>query len=133
MDSATSFSISPSAVYDTRPAKIDVTILPPPVSVVFVGISGFCGSEPFVVMIALGSPAEPVGSSPPLVQPESARAPAAARAMAATPILLIFNVPPVRCARGQDGSWPHCALVVRDYEPFTNKPSRDGNRYRCAT
>ena len=28
-------------------------ILPPPVSLVFAGISGFCGSEPFAVMIAV--------------------------------------------------------------------------------
>src|SRR3954470_20597888 len=72
-------------------------IFPPPTSLVLVGMSGFWGSEPFVVMIALESPAG-ASSPPPVLQPDRMSAPAAARAMAATPNLLVLNVPPVKRA-----------------------------------
>ncbi len=44
IDCATSFSTSPAAVYDTRPAKIASSTRPPVFSPVSVGINGFCGS-----------------------------------------------------------------------------------------
>ncbi len=69
-------------------------ILPPPVSLVFAGINGFCGSEPFAVMIAVESPE---GVSPPSAEhPLSTRALAMARPPAAAAIRVIRNVPPVQ-------------------------------------
>jgi hypothetical protein len=69
---------------------------------VFVGISGFCGSEPFAVMIAelLALEDSSLGADSP-AQPESASALATATATAVTPIDLIFNFPPdAECANG---------------------------------
>ncbi|KQO08506.1 hypothetical protein ASF06_09995 [Agreia sp. Leaf244] len=58
-----------------------------------VGISGFCGSEPLAVMIEVLLPLV-LGVSPPVEQPVSTRALAAARARAPMPMRLIFNFPP---------------------------------------
>src|SRR3990170_888494 len=97
---------------------------PPPTSLVLVGISGFWGSVLLTVMTAVALPSGAVGV--PAVQPESVSAPAAARAMAATPILLIFNFPPGEmgvdnAARGHAG-----ALVDRDYEPTSPRSKPTG-------
>src|SRR4051812_31402263 len=70
-------------------------ILPPPVSLVLAGINGFCGSEPFAVMIAVGSPAG-LSPPPPVEHPLSTSALAIARPPAAAAIRVIRNVPPVQ-------------------------------------
>src|SRR5215207_9068949 len=80
-------------------------ILPPPVSLVLAGISGFCGSEPFAVTIAVGSPS---GVSPPPVEhPLSTRALAIASPPAAAAIRVIRNVPPVQKCGGAHESSRH--------------------------
>src|SRR3990170_1646535 len=74
------------------PAKIASMIFPPPTSLVLVGISGFWGSEPLVVMMA--DPASGVASPP--VQPVKTSAVATPRPAIAVPILLNLNFPPVQ-------------------------------------
>ena len=49
----------------------------------------------------------PVDSGEPLVQPVSVSAPAAARAMAATPISLDLQCSSCEMCVGQHGFWPH--------------------------
>jgi hypothetical protein len=93
---ATSFTGLPSASYETRPSKIDVMILPPPVSVEFEGMSGFWGSEPFVVTIpdAFVEPESPPLPLPLLEQPVRAIAVAPSTARAESPARFLIKVPP---------------------------------------
>jgi len=74
-------------------------ILPPPVSFVLVGTSGFCGSEPFAVTMPVDvpSPLELLLSVSlgVLLQAVSTSAPTATEA-AKPAMRLIFNVPPER-------------------------------------
>jgi hypothetical protein len=81
-------------------AKISSRILPPPTSLVLVGISGFSGSEPFVLMMAvLSPPPDALGEPLPLPeQPARASPPATSSAMPARAILLRFNLS--SCAQG---------------------------------
>ena len=51
MDSATSLEALPSLSKETRRENSRSTGLPPPVSLVLPGISGFCGSELYAVMM----------------------------------------------------------------------------------
>src|SRR5690349_12824572 len=67
MDAATAFSGSNvSALYSTRPVHMESTILPPPVSFVLPGTSGFSGSLPLTLIVrAALSPPAPLVSPPP--------------------------------------------------------------------
>ena len=56
MDSATSFSVPPSAVYETRPANRESRTRPPWFSLVFVGINGFWGSPAQALTTPLDDP-----------------------------------------------------------------------------
>src|SRR5690554_873483 len=90
---------------------MDVTILPPPVSVVLVGISPCCGSLPFAVMMAELSPVA-AGSSAPGAQPVSASALADTSARAPMPMRDLFNFPPVQveCLTERDCA-PPCVYL----------------------
>ena len=68
-------------------------ILPPPVSLVSAGMSGFWGSEPFVVMIASEAPSPVVAES--AVPPEQADRPRAKTAGTASQVLLRFMKTPL--------------------------------------
>lgn len=69
IESATSFSASPLALKAMRLANSSWPTLPPPVSLVSPGISAFCGSELYAVMML--SP-EPLAELPPL-EPQALR------------------------------------------------------------
>lgn len=92
---ATSLTGLPSASYETRPSKSESMTLPPPVSVVFDGISGFWGSLPLVVTIpdAFAEP-EPPPSELLLEQAVRASAVAPSTARAESPARFLIKVPP---------------------------------------
>ena len=71
-------------------------ILPPPVSLVFDGISGFCGSQPFVVTIpdAFAEPESPPFDELLLEQAVRASAVAPSTARAESPARFLIKVPP---------------------------------------
>ena len=83
IDSASAFCGAPPLFgYSTRPVHIQSMILPPPVSVVFAGTSGFSGWMPSMTIApSLLAPASPPLLSP-LEQPAATSANAAPSAMA---------------------------------------------------
>ena len=92
-------------------------ILPPPTSVVLVGISGFCGSVPLVVMTADGSPPPAAPLSPPPPQAVRPSAAVVTSDRAASSFRLLFNSTSVGVRYRLDRRIPRAGFTDADKPP----------------